>query len=298
MAVSISVLILKKFEMILISNIAPTAIRRSIPQIDGPSSPPLPAIDSAIQITRSPTSRKRLQKVNRSKSPSSMIKSSSSSLRRIFQNSKVEGLEGEIRDLKTEVRDLKNMVDDLGKELEVAKILGQKACEMFVQLEEKMEDVWGTLYGKGQCGEKDSEESDWESIGDIESTREVGDVGLLRAVWRMMRDIDEKEEEEESSKQFWKGRGIEPYEADLMLPTPTKNLNRGEDKTSLRTDIPISLEQIALAVRESRGEKSSAEMEAINRAMMVSFRIFAFSLTIFLELYNSNFQTGRPCCRS
>ncbi|KAF7874528.1 uncharacterized protein EAF02_008505 [Botrytis sinoallii] len=102
---------------------APTIIHRSMPQLDGPNSPPLLAVESPAGSSRSPSPRKRLQKVNRPKSPS-LMKSSSSSLGKIFQNSRVEGMEGEIRDLRREVEELKNMVGGWRGNLKGMLILG------------------------------------------------------------------------------------------------------------------------------------------------------------------------------
>ncbi|CAD6443165.1 3076389e-f5e5-40ac-a6ec-fc33129d5a74 [Sclerotinia trifoliorum] len=128
---------------------APTTICHSIPQIDGQNSPPLLAVDSLVEPTRSPSPRKRLQKVNRSKSPSSANKSSSSSLGKIFQNSRIEGMEGEIRDLRMEVGELKRMIDDLDRELKEVRVREESGCEKVEYLGNQMEEVWGTLYGKG-----------------------------------------------------------------------------------------------------------------------------------------------------
>ncbi|KAK6608380.1 hypothetical protein H4I95_03760 [Botrytis cinerea] len=176
----------------------PTIIRRSMPQLDGPVSPPLLAVEAPAGSTHSPSPRKRLQKVNRSKSPS-LLKSSSSSLGKVFQSSRVEGMEGEIRDLRREVEDLRNM-----------KAVG-----------DRVKDVWSVVYGKdwegekvGQGGEdrKSPEEMDW--------LREVREVGLMKIVERMKRERD-MEEIMHAVDEFLKENQVESLEKNLMVSSST-----------------------------------------------------------------------------
>ncbi|KAJ8064003.1 hypothetical protein OCU04_007846 [Sclerotinia nivalis] len=231
---------------------APTTIRRSIPQIDGQNSPPLLAVDSPVEPIRSPSPRKRLQKVNRSKSPSSVNKSSSSSLGKIFQNSRVEGMEGEIRDLRIEVEELKRMVDELEKEVKGVRVREESGCERVGYLGNRMEEVWGAVYGKGWDGEKVGGEGvDWEDNKEVEWTREVRDVGLFRVLGRMKRDgYDEKERD--VSDGLLKERRIESYEVDLMVPISSNPKSKSkitmdddgdEEEEFMSLDTPISLEQ-------------------------------------------------------
>ncbi|KAB8293363.1 hypothetical protein EYC80_007684 [Monilinia laxa] len=232
--------------------------RCSIPQMDGPGSPPLLTIDSPVERTWSPSPRKKLQKVNRSKSPTSMKQSSSSSLGKIFQSSRVEGLEGEIRDLRVQVGELKRVVDGLEKEVKKVKevrVKGGKDCKVLESMGEKMKDVWRTLYGKGWEGERVGEEGqDWKDVDEVEYTREVRDLGLLRVVGRLKMEVDEQREEmgEDEDGVTLGERGIEKYEMDLMLPHPTEFDFNGRDngngkskwngKQGLGMHIPISSE--------------------------------------------------------
>ncbi|APA14009.1 predicted protein [Sclerotinia sclerotiorum 1980 UF-70] len=235
---------------------APTTTCHSIPQIDGQNSPPLLAVDSLVEPVRSPSPRKRLQKVNRSKSPSSANKSSSSSLGKIFQNSRIEGMEGEIRYLRMEVEGLKRMVDELDRELKGVRVREESSCERVGYLGNRMEEVWSAVYGKGwDAGNVGGEGVEWEDKGEVDWTREVRDVGLLRVLGRMKRDgYDEKKRD--ASDEPLKERGIESCEVDLMVPTSWKpepkskiTVNDDEDEfeneefRSLNT--PISLEQQA-----------------------------------------------------
>ncbi|ESZ97853.1 hypothetical protein SBOR_1729 [Sclerotinia borealis F-4128] len=243
---------------------APRTIRRSIPQMDGPNSPPLLEVDSGpAERIWSPSPRKKLQKVNRSKSPNSMKKSSSSSLGRIFQNSKVEGMEGEIRDLRTEVEELKKMVDNLERELKVVKSIEENGCVAAEKMKRRMNEVWGAIYGKGWDGEKIGEVGeDWKDRDEVECTREVRDAGLLRVVGRMKREMNEKGEKFKESDEFWKERGIEPYEMDLMLPIPTepesrrnKEKEKDEDPMRVDTSTPMEIpeEEVSKYVATSKG---------------------------------------------
>ncbi|TGO48859.1 hypothetical protein BCON_0227g00020 [Botryotinia convoluta] len=202
---------------------APTIIRRSMPQLDGPSSPPLLAVESPAGSTRSRSPRKRLQKVNLSKSPS-LMKSSSSSLGKIFQDSRVEGMEGEIRDLRREVEELKNMVGRLEREFEGAVDLGGEDVgvgKIGGRLGDKVKDVWSVVYGKDWEGENIGEEGGgWINLEEIKWMREVRDVGLLKIVGRMKKEED-MEEIMRAVDGLLKEKQIEPFERDLMVPNST-----------------------------------------------------------------------------
>ncbi|KAI9641254.1 hypothetical protein NHQ30_010054 [Ciborinia camelliae] len=225
-----------------------------IPQMDGSDLPPLPAVDPVpVERIWSPSPRKRLQKVNRSKSPSSTMKSSSSSLRRRFQDSRTEGMEGEIRHLRIEVGQLKNTVDELAKEFKEVRIKEEKGCETVVRMDEKIKGVWAAMYGKGWDGEKvDEDGEDWKDREEVGWTREVRDVGLLRVVGRMKRERDEERKEHDENHIFLKDEGIEPYEMDLMLPIPTepeskstdKGKDKGKGKEVMITNHPIPSEEM------------------------------------------------------
>ncbi|TGO25751.1 hypothetical protein BPAE_0073g00170 [Botrytis paeoniae] len=197
----------------------PTIIRRSMPQLDGPSSPTLLAVDSPAGSTRSPSPRKRLQKVNRSKSPS-LMKSSGSSLGKIFQNSRVEGMEGEMRDLRREVEELKNMVGRLERELEGAVDFGgEDVGKIGGRLGDKVKDVWSVVYGKDCEEEKIGEEGgSWINLEEIEWMREVRDVGLLKIVGRMKKDRDMKKIMR-AVDGILKEKQNKSFEKDLMVPS-------------------------------------------------------------------------------
>ncbi|QSZ33436.1 hypothetical protein DSL72_005004 [Monilinia vaccinii-corymbosi] len=206
--------------------------RRSIPQMDGPGSPKLLAVDAPVERSWSPSPRKKLQKVNRSKSPNSMKKSSSSSLGRVFQKSKVEGLEGEVRDLRTEVGGLKRLVESLEKELRRVEFQGAKGCEIVGNMREKTKEMWRTVYGKGWDGEKVGEEGqDWKDLEEVEYTKKVRDLGLLRVMGRLEMKVDKQREEMHQVEDgvFRRERGIETYDMDLMLPHPIQPGFKGGD---------------------------------------------------------------------
>ncbi|KAA8566181.1 hypothetical protein EYC84_008783 [Monilinia fructicola] len=233
-------------------------IHRSIPQVDGPGSPPLLTVDSPVERAWSPSPRKKLQKVNRSKSPTSMKQSSSSSLGKIFQSSRVEGLEGEIRDLRSQVGELKRVIDGLEKESKEVKVKGGEEYEMLEQMEQmgvKMKEVWRTLYGKGWDGERLGEEGqDWKDVDEVEYTRKVRDVGLLRVVGRLKMEVDRQRKEKDEDRSICEKRGIGKYEMDWMLPHPTEfdfngrdngngnGISRWKGKWWMGMPIPISSE--------------------------------------------------------
>ncbi|TGO33750.1 hypothetical protein BHYA_0229g00150 [Botrytis hyacinthi] len=211
----------------------PTIIRRSMPQLDGPSSPPLLAVESPAGSPRSPSPRKRLQKVNRSKSPT-LMKSSSSSLGKIFQNSRVEGMEGEIRDLKREVEELKNMVGKLEREFEGAVDFGGEGVgvdKIEGRVMDKMKDVWSVVYGKDWEEEGIAEEGrGWVNLEEIEWMGEVRDVGLLKIVGRMKKEKD-MEEIMRAVDRFLKEKRNKSFEKDLMVPSSI-NPELGDDDVS------------------------------------------------------------------
>ncbi|RAL58856.1 hypothetical protein DID88_009276 [Monilinia fructigena] len=120
------------------------------------------------------------------------------------------------------VGELKRVVDGLEKE---ARVKGGKDCEVMEDMGEKVKEVWKTLYGKGWDGERVGEEGrDWKDVDEVEYTREVRDLGLLRVVGRLKMDVDEQREEmgEDEDEVTLEERGIEKYEMDLMLPHPTE----------------------------------------------------------------------------
>lgn len=205
----------------LMKIVVPTIIRRSMPQLDGPSSPPLLAVESPAGSPRSPSPRKRLQKVNRSKSPT-LMKSSSSSLGKLFQNSRVEGMEGEIRDLRREVEELKNMVGRLEREFEGVVGFGGEdvgADKIGGRSEDKMKDVWSVVHGKDWEEEEIGEEGrGWISLEELEWMREVRDVGLLKIVGRMKKEKD-MEQIMRAMDEFLKEKQSKIFENDLMVPS-------------------------------------------------------------------------------
>ncbi|KAF5876340.1 uncharacterized protein Bfra_002745 [Botrytis fragariae] len=223
----------------------PTIIRRSLPQLDGPTSPPLLAVESPAGSTRSPSPRKKLQKVNRSKSPS-LMKTSSSSLGKIFQNSRVEGMEGGMRDLRREVEELKNMVGRLEREFGGAVEFGvEDVGKVGGRLGDKVKDVWSVVYGK------DWEEGGvWINLEEIEWMREVRDVGLLKIVGRMKKKSD-TEEVARVVDGFLKGKQNKSFEKDLMIP----NLKNPELE-----DEDISAPQISMEKLGSRESAVSGEL--------------------------------------
>ncbi|KAF7884014.1 hypothetical protein EAF00_011326 [Botryotinia globosa] len=226
----------------------PTMIRRSMPQLDGPSSPPLLVAESPAASTRSPSPRKRLQKVNRSKSPT-LMKSSSSSLGKIFQNSRVEGMEGEVRDLKREVEELKNMIGRLEREFEVAvssRGEGAGVDKIEGRFMDKMKDVWSVVYGKDWEEEGIGEEGrGWINLEEIEWMREVRDVGLLKIVGRMKKEKD-MEEIMRAVDGFLEEKRNKSFEKDLMVPSSINPELGDED---------VSAPKIAM---EKRGSRESA----------------------------------------
>ncbi|KAF7918694.1 uncharacterized protein EAE97_011789 [Botrytis byssoidea] len=228
--------------------IGPMIIRRSMPQLDGPSSPPLLVAESPAGSTRSPSPRKRLQKVNRSKSPT-LMKSSSSSLGKIFQNSRVEGMEGEVRDLKREVEELKNMIGRLEREFEVAvssrgEGVGVGVNRIEGRFMDKMNDVWSVVYGKDWEEEDTGEEGrGWIYLEEIEWMREVRDVGLLKIVGRMKKEKD-MEEIMRAVDGFLKEKQNKSFEKDLMVPSSINTELENED---------VSAPKISMEKRGSRG---------------------------------------------
>ncbi|KAM0143861.1 hypothetical protein ACHAP3_001127 [Botrytis cinerea] len=199
----------------------PTIIRRSMPQLDGPVSPPLLAVEAPAGSTHSPSPRKRLQKVNRSKSPS-LLKSSSSSLGKVFQSSRVEGMEGEIRDLRREVEDLRNMVGRLERELKgVVDFGGEDVGQARRRLGDRVKDVWSVVYGKDWEGEKVGQGGeDRKSPEEMEWLREVREVGLMKIVERMKRERD-MEEIMHAVDEFLKENQVESLEKNLMVSSST-----------------------------------------------------------------------------
>ncbi|KAF7943090.1 hypothetical protein EAE96_011033 [Botrytis aclada] len=224
---------------------APTIIRRSMPQLDGPSSPPLLAVESPVGSTRSPSPRKKLQKVNRSKS-SSLMKASSSSLGKIFQNSRLDCMEGEIRDLRKEVEELKNMVGRLEREFERAvDSWGEDVGKMERRFEDKVKEVWSVIYGKDWEGEEIGEGGGgWINLEDVEWMREVRDVGLLKIVEKMKKG-KAMEEIVRAVDGLLKGKQNKSFEEDLMVPGST-NYELGDEVGSAPN---ISMEN--LGSRES-----------------------------------------------
>ncbi|KAF7940032.1 uncharacterized protein EAE98_000159 [Botrytis deweyae] len=215
---------------------APTIIRRSMPQLDGPNSPPLLAVESPVGSSRSPSPRKRLQKVNRSKSPS-LMKSSSSSLGKIFQNSRVEGMEGDIRDLRREVEELKNIIGRLEREFEGDVDFGGK---MGGRLGDKLKDVWSVVYGKDWERERIGEEGgNWINLEEVEWMREVRDMGLLKIVGRMKKEKD-VEGIMRAVDEILKKKQSKSFEKDLMVPSSI-NPELGDEDISISK---ISMENL------------------------------------------------------
>lgn len=99
-------------------------------------------------------------------------------------------MEGEIRDLRREVEVLKSMVHGLMEDMNRLVVTDDKGCEVAIHMGRGITEVWRTLYGMGWDGEKAGE--DWKDMEEVEYTREIRDVGLLRVVGRMKRERDER----------------------------------------------------------------------------------------------------------
>lgn len=241
-------------------------VRRSMMQLDGPNSPPLLAVDPGpVERTWSPSPRKKLQKVNRSKSPSNMLKSSNSSLGRIFQNSRVEGMEGEIRDLRADVGDLKGLVDGLEKRLKGMEDNQERGAQRSAQVEDKTNEIWRALFGKEWNGEKFCEEGEyWKDFEEVECMRSVRDAGLLRVLGGMKQEMDEEKKEMGRDERFWKEGVIEKSVKDSNISaesTPQKR-DKGKGIKDVRTDTHNSFqyqrsEQLALAEVEKNNDLMS-----------------------------------------